>query len=157
MKIGVIADTHLRTFSEMQQELIRVLSKVDLIVHAGDIVTLDIIRGLETLAPVRAVCGNMDLPEVKSRLPETHVFEEAGRRIGIVHGSGSPRDIQERIGQLFHGVDVVIFGHTHVPANKMVGKTLFFNPGSAAYSYGLINIGDKITAEIKKTIFKGAL
>ncbi|MCX5996817.1 MAG: metallophosphoesterase family protein [Chloroflexi bacterium] len=65
MKIGVISDTHARNYSQLPQNLLKALEKVDLIVHAGDIVTMDVIRGLETVAPVKGVCGNMDLPEVR--------------------------------------------------------------------------------------------
>ncbi|MDD5398664.1 MAG: metallophosphoesterase family protein, partial [Dehalococcoidia bacterium] len=74
IRIGVISDTHMRHFSQLPQELVRVLGTVDLIVHAGDIVTMDVIQGLQTLAPVQGVCGNMDLPEVRVNLPQQQLI-----------------------------------------------------------------------------------
>ncbi len=104
----------------MPQALLKALSKVDLIVHAGDIVALDVIRGLETLAPVKAVRGNMDLPEVWTTLPEKDLIVIEGKKLGIVHGSGSGWMAEERILPLFPGVDAIIFGHTHEPMNKVM-------------------------------------
>ncbi|MCX6004291.1 MAG: metallophosphoesterase family protein [Chloroflexi bacterium] len=153
MKVGVISDTHLRSFPEMPQELIRAMSQMDLIIHAGDIVTLDIIKGLEKLAPVRAVCGNMDLPEVRIKLPEKQVVEVEGRKIGVVHGYGSVGVTAEQVKQLFSDVNAVVFGHTHEPMNKLIGGVLFFNPGRACNSYGILTVGNKITGEIKENYF----
>jgi putative phosphoesterase len=75
MKIGVISDTHARHCSQLPQNLLQALEKVDLIVHAGDIVTMDVIRGLEMVAPVKGVYGNMDLPEVRLAFPQKLVLE----------------------------------------------------------------------------------
>ncbi|MHB8085887.1 MAG: metallophosphoesterase family protein [Dehalococcoidia bacterium] len=148
MKIGVISDTHVRRFDELPHNLIIVLSKVDLIVHAGDIVALDVIRGLESLAPVKGVYGNMDLPEIRTVFPQKEVLDIEGKKIGIVHGSGGPWDLAQRVGKLFTGVDAVIFGHSHRAFNKVVADVLYFNPGRASDSYGLLEVGGEITATI---------
>jgi uncharacterized protein len=153
LKIGVISDTHARSFAELPQNLIKALSTVDLIIHAGDVVTIDVIRGLETLAPVKGACGNMDLPEIKLVFPVEQVIDVAGKKIAIVHGSGGPFEVEKRVRQLFAGVDAIVFGHSHVALNKVHRGILFFNPGSARESYGILEIGDRIEGTIHRGYF----
>lgn len=149
MRIGVIADTHVRSFAELPQNLVKILTGVDLIIHAGDIVTADVVKGLERLAPVKGVYGNMDLPEVRVIFPQQQIIEVEGRKIGIVHGSGGPWMIEERIMQSFpNGMDVIVFGHSHEPFNKVVDGPLLFNPGRASQSYGILETGDIIKGKI---------
>jgi hypothetical protein len=148
LKIGVISDTHVRSFAELPQNLLTILAKVDLIIHAGDITTIDVIRGLERLAPVKGVYGNMDLPEVRVVFPQQQVIEVEGRKIGIVHGNGGPWMIEERVMQVFPDVDAIIFGHSHEAFNNIIDGTLLFNPGRASQSYGLLEVGKKIESKI---------
>lgn len=148
MKIGVISDTHVRSFEELPHNLVAVLAKMDLIIHAGDITAVDVIRGLERLAPVKAVCGNMDLPEVRVILPQQQVVELEGKRIGIVHGSGGPWMIAQRVKKLFKGVDAIVFGHSHEALNDVIDGTLLFNPGKASQSYGILEVGESIKGRI---------
>ena len=148
MKIGVIADTHVRHFAELPHNLISALSRVDLIIHAGDIVALDVVRGLESLAPVKGVYGNMDLPEIRTVFPQKDVLDIEGKKIAIVHGSGGPWDLAQRVGEQFTNVDAVIFGHSHMEVNKVLHGIHLFNPGSAANSYGILELGEKAGAKI---------
>lgn len=148
MKLGVISDTHVRSFAELPQNLVKALSAVDLIIHAGDIVTIDVIRGLETLAPVRAVYGNMDWPEVRVELPEKQLFTVEGRKVGVIHGRGSPSILELNASSLFPDADLTIFGHTHIAFNKVVKGRLLFNPGSAGDSYGVIDMGETMEGKI---------
>lgn len=140
MKIVVISDTHARHVSQLAQNLLRAVAKADLVIHAGDIVTMDVVRGLEALAPLRGVCGNMDLPEVRAALPQTLEIELEGRRIGIEHGSGGPAELEQRVRKSFPGADIVIFGHSHVTLNMWQDGVLLFNPGSARDSYGILEL-----------------
>jgi uncharacterized protein len=153
LKVGVISDSHARYFSELPQNLVKALSKVELIIHAGDIVTLDVVRGLETLAPVKGVCGNMDLPEIKLVFPDKQILEIRGKKIGVVHGNGGSGGIEERVRQRFSGVDAIIFGHSHEALNRLVQGILFFNPGSTRQSYGVLEISDKIEGTVYKDYF----
>ncbi len=146
--IGVISDTHVRHFNQLPQELVRVLGTVDMIVHAGDIITMDVIQGLQTLAPVHGVCGNMDLPEVRLSLPQKKMIEVSGKKVGIVHGSGGPAGLESRVKQLFPGADAVVFGHSHISTNEIMDGVLLFNPGRADESYGLLEIGSVIRGKI---------
>jgi putative phosphoesterase len=150
LKIGVISDTHARFYAELPEGLIKALSAVDLIIHAGDIITMDVVRGLETLAPVKGVCGNMDYPEVRVALPEKQIIDIEGKKIAIVHGRGGPATLELTVMSLFSGVDMIVFGHSHIVVNKVVNGILLFNPGSARDSYGTLETGESIEGKIHR-------
>lgn len=132
MRIGVLSDTHLREPTEELEKVLEIMGDVDLIVHCGDIVSLKVIEFLKKKAPVKAVCGNMDPPEVARVFPKKLVFEAEGVKIGVTHGYGAPWGIEERVRQIFSGeeLDVIIFGHTHNPVSRKIRDVLLFNPGS---------------------------
>lgn len=157
VKIGVISDTHVpRRALHLPGAIFTALKDVDLILHAGDLVTLPVLQELSAVAPVEAVWGNMDEFEVRSRLPRLRVVEAAGVKIGLIHGDGGGFDTPQRALRAFAGVHCVVFGHTHRPYNEYRGKTLLFNPGSLTDprsggqgSYGLLHIQDgRIQGEI---------
>ncbi len=156
MKIGVISDTHLRSPTTRFFSLLRkYLSDVDLIIHAGDIVSLKIIEILSDFARTEAVLGNMDSVELSSILEPKKILHLSGFNIGIIHGWGSPDGITERIRKEFENVDAIIFGHTHSPLNEKREGVLFFNPGSpfdtiyAPFnSIGIIRIEEDLKGEI---------
>lgn len=157
MNIAVLSDTH---SLPLPQKLLHDLKDFALIIHAGDIcdaATLDVLR---TLAPVKAVQGNMDDPDLKRKLPLKELLVIDGVRVGVHHGHGQTRDaLDNALAQFKDEVcDVVIFGHSHQPFKEMAGRTLMFNPGSpndtvrAPYcSYGVLKISDgKMKAQIVK-------
>ena len=148
MRIGVVSDTHMYSFQEMPQTLVGALSEVDLIVHAGDIVSLRVLEGLRGLGEVKAVRGNVDSAELKHLLPEKQIVLAGGRKIGITHGSGGSWGIEERVRRLFDEVDVIIYGHTHETKNEQIGGTLFFNPGQGRKSFGILTVEEGIKGEI---------
>lgn len=150
MRIGVLSDTHARLFGQISQEVIKALSNVDLIVHAGDFTTLEVFEGLRQLAEVKAVWGNMDSAELRSLLPEKQLIVVGGKKIGITHGWGDQWGIEHRVRGLFDQVDVIIYGHSHEPRNQQIGGILFFNPGQARRTFGILTIGEDIKAEIIK-------
>ena len=98
--------------------------------HGGDFVTAEVLDELRSFAPVEAVYGNMDEPELMQRLPERRVVEVEGARIGIVHIPGPAAGRAERLASLFPGCDAVVYGHTHVPEATRHGSTWILNPGS---------------------------
>ncbi len=131
MLVGLISDTHLYGAGEaLPAEAASRLRGADLILHAGDLVSLEVVAQLEEIAPVRAVRGNMDLPEVRRRYPETDLFDLEGLRVGLTHGSGAPAGIEGRVAALFPGADVVVFGHTHKALIEERNGVLLLNPGS---------------------------
>jgi len=148
LRIGVLSDTHVHSFEDLPQKVIEALSTVDLIIHAGDFTSMEVLDGLKQLNEVRAVQGNMDSAEIKNRLPTIDIIKLGNRRIGITHGWGSPWRIEHRIKKLFEQVDIIIYGHSHQPQNKVIDNILFFNPGKATHSFGILTIAKDITGEI---------
>ncbi len=148
MRIGVISDTHVGTLSNIPVQILKALAGVDLIIHAGDFTELAVFDGLKALAAVKAVCGNMDSSQLKEILPQKEIFVVNGKNVGLIHGSGEPLGIASRIRELFSDVDLIIYGHSHVPYNQYLQGSLLFNPGRAMESFGLLTIDEKIKAEI---------
>jgi len=159
-RIGVISDTHLIAHDPSLEELAaRHFQCMDFIVHAGDMVTLDVIETLTMLGhQVVAVCGNMDSTEVRSSYPVSRTISVEDASIGIIHGWGSPNGIRQRIRSSFTGVDAIIYGHTHHPFSGMEAGIFFFNPGSptdsrftSGRSIGIMEVkGKTITGAIVK-------
>jgi putative phosphoesterase len=150
MKIGVLSDSHVASFDQLNDKILTALAEVDLIVHAGDFVAKDVLDGLKRMGEVKAVRGNMDSNEIKSILPEKELLEIEGKKIGIIHGWGSPYGIDDRVGNVFSRVDIIIFGHSHYPQNETKNGVLFFNPGQARNSFGILTIGAEVSGEIIK-------
>jgi len=104
---------------------------------------------------LRAVSGNMDPPELRQRLPVKEVFQLGPYRFGLIHGWGPSAGIEERVRREFNDVDVIVYGHSHQPANHERDGVRYFNPGTATgfssaglYSIGMIEIGETLHAEI---------
>ena len=150
MRIGVISDTHVKTFDELPAPIITALAGVDLIVHAGDLTERPVLEGLRRLGAMKAVCGNMDSVELKRTLPQKELFIVNGKKIGLIHGWGAPWGIASRVREKFSDVAIIIFGHSHQTCNQYIGGSLLFNPGRASDSFGLLTIDDEVRAEIIK-------
>ena len=148
MKIGVVSDTHVTSFAEVPDRILQALAEVDLIIHAGDFVARDVLDGLKRLGEVKAVQGNMDSEELKQILPEKELLVIEGKRIGIIHGWGSPYGIDDRVGKMFEDVDIIVYGHSHYSQNEVKRGVLFFNPGQARNSFGILTVGMELKGEI---------
>jgi uncharacterized protein len=132
LRIAVISDTHMpRGSRRLPEECVRRLEEADLIVHAGDLSRMLVLRELESYGPVVAVHGNVDDAEVGAALPEVASFEAGGAIIGIVHDAGSAKGRLARLRRRFPDADAVVFGHSHIPLHEQ-GPDGFqiFNPGS---------------------------
>jgi len=130
MKIGVLSDTHLKKVDNKLRRIAEDYFKdVDIIVHAGDIVSGEVLEYLKQFK-LQAVRGNMDFPEVQQALPDKKIIELAGHKIGIIHGWGAPFGLEKKIIKLFDNVQCIIYGHTHKAFNGIIDGVLFFNPGS---------------------------
>lgn len=159
-KVGVLSDTHIHAASELPKQLLRAFKDADLILHAGDLVELAVLEELKKIGPeVKAVCGNMDAPNVKRALPEKEIIRIDQFRIGLTHGRGAPFNLMQTVREKFSddGVDCIVYGHSHSPRNEIHQAILYFNPGSptdkffAPYnSYGILEIEKKIIGKITK-------
>jgi putative phosphoesterase len=148
--MAVLADTHTDRLEYLPRKIVDALPGVDLIMHAGDFTDLRLLTDLRQLQEVKAVQGNMDSRQLKSILPTKEVFETDGKRIGITHGSGAPWGIEKRVRKLFDSdrVDIIVYGHSHRSQNKIINDILFFNPGKAADSFGIITIDGEAKGEV---------
>jgi len=158
MKIGVISDTHIpEQAKEIPKVILEDFKDCSLILHAGDLVTLDVLKKLKDVGRVVAVRGNMDHREVKEELPEKEVINIGNFKIGLFHGWGVPFDLINLAKRQFKDdkCDVIVFGHSHSPLSEWRDEVLFFNPGSPTNkmfspynSYGILEIDEKINAKI---------
>jgi len=131
VRIAVIADTHLpRGTRRLPDACLRVLERVDLILHAGDFTAASVFEELRGFAPLEGVHGNMDERELRALLPERRELNVAGHRIGMVHDPGPRTGRAARLAAFFPGCDLVIYGHTHSPELVSSGDLLILNPGS---------------------------
>jgi len=128
MRLGVIADTH----GLLRPEVFDVFRDVDHILHAGDLGPIDVLTELESLAPVTAVYGNTDGPEVRSRLPQVAQVELDGFRIVVTHGDQLGSPTPDRLHAAFPEAEILVFGHTHRPLLTLVDVVVtVINPGGA--------------------------
>jgi putative phosphoesterase len=103
----------------------------DLILHAGDFTYPEVLEELESLGPpVEGVHGNVDVDELRQRLPEARVVNAGGARIAMVHDAGPSYGRLERMRARFPDADAVVFGHSHIPLHEERDGFQIFNPGS---------------------------
>jgi uncharacterized protein len=156
VKIGVISDTHVPTAAHaLPPAVFDLFRGVDLILHAGDIVELSVLDELRAIAPVEAVAGNMDGPETQSRLPSKKIVRIGSFTAGLTHGKYRMDVQRELIRKEFGAVDLIVYGHSHVPFWGLIDGVFFLNPGSptdkryAPYnSVALLEAGSRLEAEI---------
>ena len=148
MRIAVLSDTHLRVGKSLPRYVWEQLTQIDLILHAGDLTHIGLLEELSYIAPVRAVRGNCD--DWDASLPSRDVIECETYRIGLIHGdSGKGKSTPDRAYLAFKDspVNLIVFGHSHVPFMEWREGILMFNPGSPTdkrrelqYSFGILNI-----------------
>jgi putative phosphoesterase len=132
VRIAIVSDTHLpRGRRRIPDRCWAEMAAADLIVHAGDFTAVEVLHDLEALGPpVAAVHGNIDSPELRSRLPEARMLEAGGARIALVHDAGPARGRLARMQRRFPDSDAVVFGHSHIPIHERSEGFQLFNPGS---------------------------
>ena len=132
MLIGLISDTHIPDRAkEIPQKVIETFNDVDLILHAGDLTSMEVIEKLEEIAPTMAIQGNMD--RIKGiDLPKARVIEAEDLKIGLIHGEVYPRADTQQLLYLARqlGVDILVSGHSHQPKIEQIEGILLLNPGS---------------------------
>ncbi|WP_406242717.1 metallophosphoesterase family protein [Tissierella carlieri] len=123
--------------------------EVDIIVHSGDYISIEVIEALQKYKNFIGVWGNVDEPEVKNLIKEKEVVTIEGYRIGIFHGHGTISNTLDRAYEKFRedDVDIIIFGHSHQPLVKTKKGILMLNPGSLTnkrqerwYSYIILEL-----------------
>ncbi len=131
-RIGVISDTHIpKSAPRVPDAALRHFADVELILHAGDLSSLAVLDQLSAYAPVEAVQGNVELPEVQAALPIKREIVVGGCAIGLVHILGERAHHARNARREFPAARVVVFGHSHIPYTEDTGGLLLLNPGSA--------------------------
>jgi hypothetical protein len=139
--IGLISDTHIpKRAASIPTKVFEVFKNVDFIIHAGDLVEFSVIDELEQIAPVLAVHGNMDGPEVCSGLPALNSMKIFDWKIGVMHNPNIMNGSEEMM-QIAkqYGFNVFVYGHTHSSRIKWDEKILYINPGSPTDPASLVN------------------
>ena len=132
MLIGVISDTHIPERAEKIPDIVfDIFKDVDIILHAGDLVSTDVLKQLEKVAPTRCVQGNMD-KYYGLDLPKNHIITVESYKIGLNHGEVYPRGDTQQLKYiaLELDVDILITGHTHWAFIKKLENIILLNPGS---------------------------
>jgi putative phosphoesterase len=129
-KIIAVSDTHIELGSQIPDRLVELAKGADLLLHAGDFVSIEVYEAFCDLWPLEAVCGNSDHPEVKSLLPERRIVEVEDVRIGLVHRASHSSDLTgaDLLAREME-VDALVFGHIHRPLVER-GSRLLICPGS---------------------------
>jgi len=132
MRVVAISDTHSpRFWKGCPPAVAAQLTGADLILHAGDVCTAEVLVELAQFAPVQAVLGNNDGPDVASwGAPETLELELAGLPVAMIHDSGPAAGRLARLHRRFPAARLVIFGHSHIPWDQRDETVRTFNPGS---------------------------
>lgn len=132
-RLLLIADTHLpKRAKQLPQQVWDEVDRADIVVHAGDWVQVSLLDELEDRAQrVVGVYGNNDGDDLRSRLPEVARFEVDRRRFAVVHETGPATNREKRCVAEYPDVDVLIFGHSHIPWDTTAaGGLRLLNPGS---------------------------
>lgn len=138
MRLLIMADTHVPARArDLPEQLWREVDVADVVLHAGDWVDVDLLDRLAARAGrLVGVYGNNDGPALRARLPEVARIELDGLRLAMVHETGAAKGREQRCARAYPDVDVLVFGHSHIPWDSTVsrdaatGDLRLLNPGS---------------------------
>jgi uncharacterized protein len=132
VRVVALADTHApRRWKSCPAAVAEQLRQADLILHAGDVCTAAVLDELSGYAPVLAVLGNNDGPDVAAwGAPSELQADVGGLLVAMVHDSGQATGRQQRLRRQFPAAGLVVFGHSHIPLDAEADGQRIFNPGS---------------------------
>lgn len=138
-KIGILSDTH----SYINPAIASHLEGCDVILHAGDIGSIDVIKQLQSFCNhVIPVCGNNDNTmqwqenehaELKN-IPQIAEVNFPGGTITITHGDEyfSDYDVwHQALRNNFSSSKAVIYGHSHKLVCDQDARPWILNPGAS--------------------------
>jgi len=167
MKLLLISDTHLpHRGRDLPAQVWREVEAADVVVHAGDWVEVGLLDELEARGKrLIGVYGNNDGPALRARLPELARVELAGVRLAVIHETGAAQGRERRCDAEFPDVDVLVFGHSHIPWDTVTPAGLrLLNPGSptdrrrqpfCTYQTARISGGALVDVELHELPLKG--
>ena len=133
MRLLLISDTHLPVRAKkLPAPVWEAVDDADVVVHAGDWVSVALLDELEARAKLLIGCwGNNDGPELRARLPEVARVTLDGMSVAVVHETGPAKGREARCEAAYPGVDLLVFGHSHIPWDTTsAGGLRLLNPGS---------------------------
>jgi hypothetical protein len=154
MRVVVLSDTHSpRRWKGCPPAVAAHLETADVILHAGDVCTPDVLDFLAGFAPVHAVLGNNDVSEVAAwGAPDTLEVQLGGVAVAMIHDSGQRDSRTARMRRRFPHADLVVFGHSHIPMDVTGDGLRIFNPGSPTdrrrQPYGTLGLLDLADGQI---------
>ncbi|TCC22703.1 metallophosphoesterase family protein [Kribbella speibonae] len=133
MRLVLISDTHLpMRAKKLPTPVWDAIDDADVVIHAGDWVSVELLDELESRAARLVGCwGNNDGPELRARLPEIARVTLDGLSVAVVHETGPAKGREDRCAAAYPGVDLLVFGHSHIPWDTTApGGLRLLNPGS---------------------------
>ena len=159
----VVGDTHMpRMAKQFPRSLLSELRDADLIIHVGDWQTKEVYEQLNQFAPVKGVYGNVDEPFFYEHFQGAIELDLLGHRIGVTHGHGKGKTTEKRAIQQFASqhVELILFGHSHIPLHREYEGIVVFNPGSptdkrkqSLYSFGKLTLYENKPFQIEHIFF----
>jgi uncharacterized protein len=131
-RLLLISDTHIPGRArQLPAAVLRGADAADLVIHAGDWVAASVLDELEQHADLIGVYGNNDGSDLRARLPEVARRDIDGLRFAVVHETGDARRREIRMEETYPDVDVLVFGHSHIPWDTTSPRGMrLLNPGS---------------------------
>ncbi|GIF09731.1 metallophosphoesterase family protein [Actinoplanes siamensis] len=133
MRLVLISDTHLpKRARDLPAPVWAAVEQADVVLHAGDWVEAGLLDSLaERSARLIGCHGNNDFGALREQLPEVARVELEGVRFAVVHETGPASGREKRCAERFPDVDVLVFGHSHIPWDSTAANGLrLLNPGS---------------------------
>jgi putative phosphoesterase len=133
MQVVLLSDTHLPLRAKrLPARLWGAIEAADVVIHAGDWVSVALLDELEGRSRRLIGCwGNNDGPELRARLPEVARVSLDGLSVAVVHETGASKGREERCEKAYPDIDVLVFGHSHIPWDTTTpGGLRLLNPGS---------------------------
>jgi putative phosphoesterase len=158
VRLLLIADTHLpRRAKQLPAVVWGQVERCDAVVHAGDWVEAALVDALASRTQLIGCYGNNDGPDVRARLPEVARADLAGVRVAVVHETGPATGRDERMAALHPDVDLLVFGHSHIPWDATASTGLrLLNPGSPTdrrrqpfCTYMTVELGDAMITNVE--------
>ena len=133
MRLVLLADTHVpRRARDLPPAVWAAVDGADVVVHAGDWVSQDLLDALEERSRRLVACyGNNDGPELRARLSLVGRADLERVRLGVVHETGPSAGRERRCDADHPDLDVLVFGHSHIPWDTVTPRGMrLLNPGS---------------------------